>query len=225
MLSVLLRPTYPNLRCLAFSPPGCVFSANLADECSRWLTTYVLDDDVVPRLSIESVEDLRNSVLEMICRIKIPKYQVQQHWRKDTDNRESLAEANAEILYEKEMVKDSAFKQQLDKFLQFQIELKEKNKSTYIQLFPPGRIIQLFRTEDGKGSLHNLLPTKVTKHSPKGTEQYTARWAERSDLQSVNLSSHLLSDHDPIKVKNKLEDLASRFGLSPPYSNVLPDEV
>jgi hypothetical protein len=180
----------------------------------------VLDADIVSRLSIESFEDLRDSVLEMICRIKIPKYKVLTYSRKGSNEREALTRDNASALHEKDEMKESTFKQQVVQFYEFQAGLKEKNKSKYIKLCPPGRIIQLFQTQEGKSTLR-LLSQGKSEQSSGRANQYTARWAERRDLQKVLISPHLLADHDPINVKNKLQDLALNFGLTPPYSNVL----
>jgi hypothetical protein len=183
----------------------------------------VLDGDIVLRLSIESLEDLRDSVLEMICRIKIPKYKVLTYSRKGSTEREALTRDNASALHEKYEMKESTFKQQVDKFYEFQAELKEKKKSKYIKLCPPGRIIQLFRTQEGKSTLQLLFKRKSEQSSGRAN-QYTARWAERRDLQKVLISSHLLADHNPINVQNQLQDLASNFGLSPPYPNILAQD-
>jgi hypothetical protein len=177
----------------------------------------VLDADIVPRLSIESFEDLRNSVLEMICRIKVSKYEALRPLKRQKD-KALLAEANAHALCEKNDIKETKFKQQVDAFYEFQASLKEKDKRRYIGMCPPGRIIQLLHL-GGNQSLQD------SERSSRGSKQYAARWAERYDFQRVIVSSHLLFDHDPINLKNKLQDLASTFGLRPPYSNCLREDA
>jgi hypothetical protein len=226
VLSVLLRPLYVNLRCLAFSVPGCVFSENLAEECSSWLTSYILDADIVPRLAIGPFEDLRDSVLKMICRIKVPKYQVFELTRRATEDREELAEENERILYGEDEVPDSEFKRQVDRFLEFQAELKEKNgPESYVDLYPPGKMIQLFRARDYRNFLFRLnsLPG-IHKPPPKKRKvetSYVPRWIQREDLQQVILSSHLVGDHEPTNVKRQIQKVAeAKFGLTPPLYKV-----
>ena len=219
MLSVLLRPKYPTIRCLAFSPPGCVFSENLADECSTWVTSYVLDDDIVSRLSIESFEDLRNDVLEMICRIKVPKYKTLFSYNpKNSDDLKAVSEANLSLLYNKDEIKDSDFKRDLDSFFQFQTDLKSKEKERYVRLCVPGNTVQLFRM--GKNLSSGIDLSDERRRQRKGKE-YAARFVKRDYFRKVVISSHLLFDHDPINVKNRLRELASKFGLEPPYANTL----
>jgi hypothetical protein len=49
--------------------------------------------------------------------------------------------------------------------------------------------------------------------------QFTARRAHRDEFRRVIISPHLLSDHDPIGVKKRLQDVAVRqFGLMCPFS-------
>jgi sn1-specific diacylglycerol lipase len=220
ILSVMLRPKYPNLRCLAFAPPGCVFSENLAEESSSWVTSFAVDSDLIPRISKESVEALRNDVLEMIARIKVPKYEVFElpSLKRANHSEESLREANDAILCNVDEIESSSFRQQLKEFYAFQGELKRKNASKYIRLFLPGEVVQLF----GGGRRTRCPQANVSEETELGCtlpqHTYTARWAKRKDFERIILSSHLMWDHDPVKVTRSLQEVASDFGLSPPYT-------
>lgn len=220
-LSVLLRPKFPNLRCLAFSPPGCVFSVNLAEECSEWLTSYILDADIVPRLAVDSFEDLRNEVLQMICRIKIPKHHVMRFRPRGFKDRETPPDFNSLALYKEDEIKDSKFKQQLDQFYEFQESIRGKRKAAYIDMCPPGEIVQLFRTEQRKV----FLQARSNGTQEPNTFLYKARWVKKEDFRKVIISSHMLSDHDPINVKNQLQELAkNQFSLTAPYTGVFSED-
>ena len=156
ILSLMLRPNYPDIRCLAFSPPGCIFDKHLAEECSSWMTSYVLDCDLVPRMSLESFEDLRDSILEMICRIRVPKYQVLSYRRKNYECKSSIREHTAEVLYnsnhhhgdnensDDEVIPDSEFKTQLKQFFEHQAALRSKNKSFMWSYLPLGTLFIWF---------------------------------------------------------------------------------
>merc|ERR1711957_244727 len=123
ILSVLLRPKYPNLRCLAFSPPGCVMSENLADDVASFTTAYVVNDDIVARTSIEGFEELRDCILEIIYRIKIPKHEVTRVSKNYDDTTvDGLSKAINHILYDKDDMKDSKFKHDIEEFQKFQNE-------------------------------------------------------------------------------------------------------
>lgn len=227
MLSVMLRPAYPNLRCLAFGPPGSVFSENLAEECSPWLTSYVLDADVIPRLAIHQFEVLRDSVLRMICRIKVPKCEVFSLEKSSTKSRAELADERIRILYEEDEVPDSEFQRQLEKFFGFQDELKQKSETAgdyrYIDLFPPGKIIQLFRARNQRRSAFSrflsVSSRQRTHDAMKNDTIYVARWIQRTDLQQIILSTHMMNDHEPGNMKRKIQEVAETvFELrSPEY--------
>lgn len=243
ILSVLLRPKYPLLRCLAFSPPGCVMSKELADECRKWTNSYIVGDDIVPRMSIEGFEELRDGILEMICRIKIPKYQVMLKKHKDGPDASSqqVGKSLHNILNPVDEARDSKFKQQVHDFWKWQADLKEKNTSHYIELCPPGAIIELFKTTanncrkrtknisssaifGGFGSKIVVNPSRESDDNDNVDEeqdpldQFTARWASRSEFRRIIVSPHLLADHDPIGVKKRLQKVAiDQFGLTPPF--------
>lgn len=180
----------------------------------------MLGADVIPRLSIESVEDLRNSVLEMIYRIKIPKYQVFRAPRQQNDET-LLAEVNANTLYEESEPIESDFKKQVEAFHEFQTSLKERDQDRYIRMHTPGRILHLLHLGENQS---DAIPLPYSRSNLKGRQQLSARWSKRQDFQRVLISPHLLFDHDPVNVKNQLRDLASKFGLEPPYCNVLPQD-
>lgn len=212
ILSVLLRPKYPNLRCLAFSPPGCVMSENLADDISKYTTSYIVNDDIIARTSIEGFEELRDSILDMICRIKVPKHQVAKIAKQgDLTTTDGLNDAIDRILYKKEEIKESKFKHDIDQFLKFQKELKKKNRENYTKLCPPGKLVQLV-LHTGSDSSNRSLNTSAC------ISNYIARYAERSVFEKVNISSNLVSDHSTLGVKLKLERIAEEeFGLNSPF--------
>ena len=194
ILSFLLRPKYPNLRCLAFSPPGCVASSNLAEELSEWTTSYILDADIVPRLSIQSFETLRREVLEMVCKIKIPKYQVLGFRRKQGQkNREALADANSRTLYDDDDIPVTRFHRQLQEFFDFESVVKKKrahpNNELYItELFTPGKIVHLFRTEEKAKFIQDMSPSGSRFSAAGFFNSGSIRTSERSQIPEVENS-------------------------------------
>ena len=73
ILSILLHeiPCMRNrVKCLAYSPPGGLVNLPLAKATSSFVKAIYIDNDVVPRLSKESVEDLRTNVIEVLTRCK-----------------------------------------------------------------------------------------------------------------------------------------------------------
>lgn len=49
VLSVLLRGDYPGLVCYTYSPVGCVFNLPLVQYTKKFITSFVIGNDVIPR--------------------------------------------------------------------------------------------------------------------------------------------------------------------------------
>lgn len=208
VLATFLRPCYPSLRCLAFSPPGCVFSRRLANKCKDYVTSYVLGDDVVPRLGLSSVENLRHELLYCLAKIKVPKY-IAMRPKKP---RESISAKNARVVYKNiEDIYSSEFWEQVIEFENLQAAKKTENGPD-MPLYPPGKIIHLYRTAEDRGGLPFLSLLR------KQPDTYVAKLAEVDDMQEIHISSSALADHQPYKVCRELESFASSFGLEAPYS-------
>ncbi|MBN3277760.1 DGLB lipase, partial [Polyodon spathula] len=76
VLSILLRSAFPLLKCYAFSPPGGLLSKPLADYSKEFIVSVVLGKDLIPRLSIPNMEDLKRRILRMVANCNKPKYQI-----------------------------------------------------------------------------------------------------------------------------------------------------
>jgi sn1-specific diacylglycerol lipase len=72
-LGFMLRQRYPNLRCLLYSPPGGLVTHRLAKSCTNFVTSFILDSEIVPRLSLQNMERLRDEILDLIQRTKVSK--------------------------------------------------------------------------------------------------------------------------------------------------------
>jgi hypothetical protein len=224
-------------------------SENLAEAVSEYTTSYIVDTDIIARMSIEGFEELRDRVLEMIYRIKVPKHRVGKHGNEhDTSTAEGLAKSIQDTLYDEGETKNSEFKAQVEAFWRFQAELKEKTKNNDVRLCLPGSIVQLFRTLSNASSRHQNQNQKIRSatlvtgsdrrltrrgesldsmdSSLGDVDKYTARWATRSDFNNILISSHLLSDHDPIGVKKKIQTVAKeQFGLNSSFALPVPEHV
>eukprot|EP00635_Sarcinochrysidales_sp_CCMP3193_P000421 CAMPEP_0118912694 /NCGR_PEP_ID=MMETSP1166-20130328/13820_1 /TAXON_ID=1104430 /ORGANISM="Chrysoreinhardia sp, Strain CCMP3193" /LENGTH=941 /DNA_ID=CAMNT_0006852215 /DNA_START=23 /DNA_END=2848 /DNA_ORIENTATION=- len=54
-------------RCVAFSPPGALVDASLAEKMAPFCASVVVGDDLVPRLGLKSLVDLRDDVLRAVA--------------------------------------------------------------------------------------------------------------------------------------------------------------
>lgn len=223
IMAMMLRPKYPNVKCHAFSPPGATMSENAAKDCEKFTTAYVLDADIIPRASLTSLENLRVDLVDIISRIKVPKNKVMDEftwccWRSRKD-RSTVAER---MLYEESETPRSKFTDTWKEYRHlYDAKKMERGTTTMtVELFPPGKFIQLFPT-DGMHEDH-MEGSNTGKACPcrcGGSDKrpFSARWANRHDFREIRISSHFVDDHIPINVLTRLEDEAERFGLAPPY--------
>ena len=80
ILSLLLRNSgssrLSNLRCFAFSPPGGTLNKKAAIDSEAFCMSVVIGDDIVPRLSVYSVQLLIEQIWHELRKCQIPKYRV-----------------------------------------------------------------------------------------------------------------------------------------------------
>ncbi|XP_020611313.1 sn1-specific diacylglycerol lipase beta-like [Orbicella faveolata] len=72
LLSVLLKPAYPDLICFAYSNPS-VLSAPATPYCEDFIVSVVLGKDAVPRMGVKSGDELRQDLVSIIRRCSVPK--------------------------------------------------------------------------------------------------------------------------------------------------------
>jgi hypothetical protein len=148
LLGFMLRTTFSNLRCLCYSPPGGFLTWELATGCSDFVTSFVLDSDIIPRLSVNNMERLRDEVLHLIARVKLPKYEIAKRifWHDvcggvELGDLDFLIQSNEDMLYSTDGVPESDFVRQLHRFETMQQERRSNRGLTRaISLYPPGKI-------------------------------------------------------------------------------------
>ena len=225
LLSFMLRRQYPTLRCVCYSPPGGFITRKLAEGCKDFVSSFVLDSDLVPRLSVDSMEHLRNEVLEVIGRIKVPKVEIVEHAlhvsgvipcnNKVEDDPDVLVETNARLLYPKGSVPaDTEFARQLERVKSAQSERRKiRGGIRDVPLYPPGRICHLVKTGQKRRCCHGLIKCLTCFTTNAGSE-YTPIWVENDDLNEIVIAPTMGTDHFPDRVCLELEGVAANnFGI------------
>lgn len=119
LLSIMLHDKYPSLLCLCFEPPGCVVSENLS-WCHDFIVSFVLGDDIVPRLSYDSLKNLRDEVLETVARMKVPKHKIFDLFRRRTGEDIDYASLSEKMLHKTDEVPVTKFGSELASFREHQ---------------------------------------------------------------------------------------------------------
>jgi hypothetical protein len=169
LLSVILRPAFPSLHCFAFGTPGSLLDPRSCDEYSSFVTTTVMNNDLVCRLSFPSLCQLRNSVLDAISRARVNKMMIMHAIFKDLDSEDLMYPAGQEP--------DSAFKRGITVFKAL---MEKRLAMLQVELSLPGRIVHFKKSE------------KPPVCSFKKTT-YSIRMAPRSDFQEILVSTTMVS--------------------------------
>ena len=65
ILALKLKSEYANVKCIAFSPPGGLISQHLAEYTRSFVMSVIIGDDIVPRLSVHTVHNLKADILKV----------------------------------------------------------------------------------------------------------------------------------------------------------------
>jgi sn1-specific diacylglycerol lipase len=206
LLSIMLRPKYPNLRCFAFSPPGCTLSPGLARRCDAFTTSVVVGHDIIARASLTSAEDLRDQVIDLIGRSKVSKSAILRQvvaWKKPH-----------ELLHDDFHHHGGGDQPGFSMHLaNYRTMLQRIQASEPIHpLTIPGRIIHLKRNE-----AHRHVGCWVCCRPGSGgiccTERtnYDFAWSHVEQFQQIRIARTMLDDHFPDKVHHVLQDCSRRL--------------
>lgn len=172
VLSLLLRSSFPGLKCYAYEPPGCIFDDELCGKAKEWITSIIRGDDVVPRLTQPNLESLRDEFFDVVAQIKVPKIKAFFDVRTPCPDSHLVARNSSMLCPKSQIDRDTSFS---EKLRAFRNERAEKNREG-ITLYIAGKIIHLVDTTGDE-----------TKYVPY--------WASPYEFNQVVLSKKMLSDH------------------------------
>ena len=230
LLSYVLRAKFATLKVYGFAPPGCTLTWKLATDCMPWTTSFVLDNDIVPRLSVLALEDLRDEVLELIGRIKVPKYKVFETFVRGSDGRRGCLfgsdGAGSDLYYDDledlthviqgildESPRDTLYSRQVQEFLRVQHTRKESRGETNSQrilFYPPGRMIHLLKTGEEGGCAH-LLTKTITCCTSNSGFLYTPVYIANDDLDEIVVNATMGTDHFIDRIFYELQKVATEY--------------
>ena len=225
LLSYMLRPMFPTLRCVNYSPPGCTLTWEMATGCKEWCNSFVLDTDLVPRLSLDSMDRLRDEILELLGRIKVPKIEVARRavgragllgcgicWESLPSDVNRLYDMT-EILHSPGAVPDSEYQRQLERFREIQRERRAtRGVARSTKLFPPGKMIHLAKIGEKRTCVHGIAKCVTCCMTSFGSE-YLPVWVNNDDFNEIVVTTTMGTDHFPNRITAVLGEVAKSFGL------------
>ena len=226
ILSYMYRSKFPTLKCINYSPPGWSLTWNAAKGCEEWCTSFVLDSDIVPRLSQRSMEDLRDKILDLIARVKVPKIEVVNRYMEGVavadgsylfadppvDSPLSISSME-EILYAPDEIPDSEYSRQLESFKAIQEERRRtRGAARSVKMFPPGKIIHLVKVTENPTCCHGIIKCLTCFTTNMGFV-YTPMRINNDALDEIVVNPHMGTDHFPNRMSSVIRSVASSYGL------------
>ncbi|CAI8058329.1 Diacylglycerol lipase-alpha [Geodia barretti] len=219
ILSVLLKPAYPHLRCFAYSPPGCIFSLPVAQHSESFITSTVLGNDMISRVSFRALLYMKRQVEHLLTNCHKPKSQVlfqgpkaERIFSKVTeDPTVSLDDVKdhlipdqnplgiREIVFAKKFAKK--VKQNMQRKKTLHLYVTNINGGDHIASFPPGRILHMELTRKAKPLFLGLCYPNEMKLT----------WKSFEDLSTISVDKGMVEDHLPTSVMAGLKRIKVQY--------------
>ncbi|KFO92726.1 Sn1-specific diacylglycerol lipase alpha, partial [Buceros rhinoceros silvestris] len=206
ILSFLLRPQYPSLKCFAYSPPGGLLSEDAMEYSKEFVTAVVLGKDLVP-IGLSQLEGFRRQLLDVLQRSNKPKWRIIVGATKCIPKSELPEETE-----ENSVTSNRLWTHPSDLTIAL---------SASTPLYPPGRIIHV---------VHNH-PAEQCCCCDQEDPTYFAIWGDNKAFNEVIISPAMLHEHLPHVVMEGLNKVLENYNkgktalLSAAKVMVSPTEV
>ncbi|NXG40881.1 DGLB lipase, partial [Psilopogon haemacephalus] len=202
ILAIMLRNSFPTLRCYAFSPPGGLLSKSLADYTKRFIVSVILGKDLVARLSMPNMEDLKRRIVRIVANCNRPKYQILLRgcWYEvfggDPDNFPTeLDGRNQDALSQPLLAEESLMVHRSPSYSTLEDGSHLNSPPQYPRLYLPGKIIHIVE----ESSSRRLCSSDM---------KYSAQWSNETAFSSILISPKMITDHMPDVVLKALNSLS-----------------
>ncbi|KAK3090708.1 hypothetical protein FSP39_013912 [Pinctada imbricata] len=201
LLSILLKPDYPDLICFAFSPPGGLLSYNASVHCKEYVCSVVLGKDIIPRLGLTSMEDLKFKVYRAIRDTNLPKYRILAGgvWQLICGCFDDNSGLSNRMLNGENLIHDSrsmVIRERLEESIQESILKMQQFKDGNTQLYPPGQVLHIQEVDRERRCFE--------------TPSYYAEWKEVDEFGTILVGPDMFSDHLPNNVFDALDQLSKK---------------
>uniref|UniRef100_A0A2K5QKS7 Diacylglycerol lipase-beta n=1 Tax=Cebus imitator TaxID=2715852 RepID=A0A2K5QKS7_CEBIM len=191
LLATMLRAAYPQVRCYAFAPPRGLWSKALHEYSQSFIVSLVLGKDVIPRLSVTNLEDLKRRILRVIAHCSKPKYKILLHglWYElfggNPNNFPTELDGGDHEILTQPLLGEQSLLTRWSPAYSFSSDSPLDSSPKYPPLYPPGRIIHL--QEEGTSGRFGCCPAA----------QYSAKWSHEAEFSKILIGPKMLTDHMP----------------------------
>lgn len=192
ILALLMRKKYETVKCFAISPPQ-VLNLKAAKYCEDFVTSVIVSNDIVARLSIYSMDLLKRDLIQTVSQCQLPKYQVFLGgcWQILCDcfcNCYSASDESFRPLLTEEHV-----------FHGLQTEIPVQPISEFDKLFCPGKIFHLIER--------------------KSKSTFDVIHGDRKDFEKIAIGPNMIANHVPDNVKKAFDLVQSQTISSLPTTS------
>ncbi|KGL73154.1 Sn1-specific diacylglycerol lipase beta, partial [Tinamus guttatus] len=194
-----------SLGCYAFSPPGGLLSKSLADYTKHFIVSVIVGKDLVARLSMPNMEDLKRRIVRIVANCNRPKYQILLRgcWYEvfggDPDNFPTELDGRNQDLTQPLLAEESLMVHRSSSYSALEDESHLNSPPQYPRLYLPGKIIHIVEESSSK----RLCSSDI---------KYTASWSKETVFSSILISPKMITDHMPDVVLKALNSLAQEHG-------------
>ncbi|XP_008822224.1 sn1-specific diacylglycerol lipase beta isoform X1 [Nannospalax galili] len=191
LLAIMLRRAYPQVHAYAFSPPRGLLSKSLYEYSKDFIVSLVLGMDVIPRLSVTNMEDLKRRILRVIANCNKPKYKILLHgcwyglFGGSPDKCSTELDESNQVTLSQPLLGEQSLLTRCSPCYSFSSNSSPDSPTKYPHLYPPGRIIHL--EEEGSSGRFGCC----------SAAQYRARWAKEAEFGKILIGPKMLIDHMP----------------------------
>lgn len=219
LLAFLLRPQYPNVKVYAFATPAGLISREVAKVSEEFVLTIGVGDDFVMRLSVDSMENFRTSLLMTLRACRLPKYRVVLNGlgyilfgipEKDliktwsTCNVITPSAGQSPLLSGRDVTRveeDNMYDQDI-----------ARRRFSKVRLYVGGKILHVTKIQPERKESEG----KSKKDSSKETK-YGMRWAQPEEFHDLIVMPRMLVDHLPNCIDHVLKTLLKQQNDLPDY--------
>lgn len=206
LLALKIRPKYPDLKVYAFATPAGLLSREAARVTESFIFTIGVGDDFVMRLGVDSTENLRTGIIQVLHASCLPKYRIilngcgyalfgvpsgdlESTWRDDLVSSSS----GRSPLLNRETIPTIAATTEVG-LLSRDIS---QRRFSQIRLYTAGRILHIV----------NRKKTKAERKAGTGGPSFEMRWAVAEDFMELKIMPRMLLDHLPENVYKTLDTI------------------
>ncbi|OXU20644.1 hypothetical protein TSAR_014395 [Trichomalopsis sarcophagae] len=211
LLGTLIRPRYPHLRVYAFATPAGLLSRDAARVTEEFVLSIGLGDDLVMRLSVDSMENFRTSLLITLQACRLPKYRVVLNGFgyilfgvPDRDLNRTWRNGNTinSIPGQLPLLSETPSMRPTETILERDVTRRRYSK---VRLYTAGRILHIARCKPASKEKKRFDNRKKNKD-----KKFEMRWAHPEDFMELSVMPRMLLDHLPENLEEALAILVKQ---------------